>query len=247
MAGLPYVAKNISGPPKSKSGKIPYLERPDGSLLSDSSVIIETLTREHAVKLDSGLSSAERAQSILLQRLFEEELYFHLLYDRWFDPAGWQVTEPAYFKTLPWILRATVVPVIRRQLIGARIEAPRAPRREQHREHRPMRAHGAPRTGRASETYSRVVSGRSGCASTRARTASGPRAAASPSDARHGPSRASAQSVNGPALSSPPSNRAPSAPAEYGPGEADQERSEREKQTVEHRDGHSSDAYSGAR
>lgn len=119
MAGLPYVAKNISGPPKSKSGKIPYLERPDGSLLSDSSVIIETLTREHAVKLDSGLSSAERAQSILLQRLFEEELYFHLLYDRWFDPAGWQVTEPAYFKTLPWILRATVVPVIRRQLIGA--------------------------------------------------------------------------------------------------------------------------------
>lgn len=119
MAGLAYVAKDIKGPPKSKSGKIPYIERPDGSLLSDSSVIIETLTREHSVKLDDGLSSTEKAQGLLIQRLFEEELYFHMLYDRWFDPAGWQITEPAYFKSLPWILRTAVVPVIRRQLIGA--------------------------------------------------------------------------------------------------------------------------------
>ena len=119
MAKIPYEAKSINGPPKSKSGKMPYLERPDGSLLTDSSLIIETLTREHAVKLDEGLSPSERAQGILLQRLFEEDLYFQMLYDRWYDPAGWKLTEPAYFASLPWVARKLVVPVIRRQLIAA--------------------------------------------------------------------------------------------------------------------------------
>lgn len=119
MANLPYVAKSVTGPPKSKSGKIPYLERPDGSLLSDSSVIIETLSREHAVRLDDGLSKPERAQGLLLQRMFEEELYFHILYDRWYDPAGWQLTAPAYFGSLPWAVRTLVVPVVRRQLMTA--------------------------------------------------------------------------------------------------------------------------------
>lgn len=119
MAKIPYEAKSVTGPPKSKSGKIPYVERPDGSLLSDSSLIIETLTREHAVRLDEGLSVSEQSQATLLQRLFEEELYFHMLYDRWYDPAGWQLTEPAYFASLPWVVRKLVVPVVRRQLIAA--------------------------------------------------------------------------------------------------------------------------------
>ena len=119
MVNLPYEAKSVTGPPKSKSGKIPYLERPDGTLLSDSSLIIETLTGEHGVRLDEGLSATERAQGLLLQRLFEEELYFHLLYDRWYDPAGWQITAPAYFDGLPWFVRKVVVPVIRRQLMAA--------------------------------------------------------------------------------------------------------------------------------
>ena len=119
MAKIPYEAKSVTGPPKSKSGKMPYVERPDGSLLADSGLIIETLTREHAVKLDEGLSPSERAQGILLQRLFEEDLYFQLLYDRWYDPAGWKLTEPAYFASLPWVARKLVVPVVRRQLIAA--------------------------------------------------------------------------------------------------------------------------------
>lgn len=119
MANIPYVAKSVTGPPKSKSGKIPYVERPDGSLLSDSSLIIETLSREHSVKLDDGLSKVERAQGLLLQRMFEEELYFHILYDRWYDPEGWRITAPAYFDSLPWVVRTLVVPVIRRQLIAA--------------------------------------------------------------------------------------------------------------------------------
>lgn len=119
MAEIPYVPKSLSGPPKSSNGKMPYIERPDGSLLSDSSLIIETLTRERGVKLDDGLTPGERAQGTLLQRMFEEELYFHLLYDRWCSPVGWELTAPAYFGKLPWPVRRLVVPMIRRKVIAA--------------------------------------------------------------------------------------------------------------------------------
>src|SRR5687768_4913060 len=83
MAGLPYEAREIEGPPRSQSGKLPYIERPDGSLLWDSSVIIDTLTRERNVTLDAELSADQRAIGTLLQRTFEENLYFVAVYDRW--------------------------------------------------------------------------------------------------------------------------------------------------------------------
>jgi len=119
MAAIPYVAKSLSGPPKSSNGKMPYIERPGGGLLSDSSLIIETLTQERGVKLDDGLTSGEYAQGILLQRMFEEEIYFHIVYDRWHAPEGWALTAPAYFGSLPWAVRRLVVPMIRRRVIAA--------------------------------------------------------------------------------------------------------------------------------
>lgn len=116
MASLPYEARVIQGPPKSKSGKVPYVERSDGSMLADSSVIIDTLTREHGVQLDAGLTGTDHAIGTLLQRTLEEDLYFTVLYDRWVDDAGWSITAPAYFSKVPWLLRVLVLPFIRRQI-----------------------------------------------------------------------------------------------------------------------------------
>ena len=89
MAGLPYQARPIEGSPQSLSGKVPYIDRPDGSVLWDSSVIIDTLSRERGVDLDRGLSPTDRAIGTLLQRTFEEDLYFVVLYERWVDDANW--------------------------------------------------------------------------------------------------------------------------------------------------------------
>jgi glutathione S-transferase len=119
MAKIPYVAKSIEGPPKSQSGKVPYIERADGSLLWDSSRILETLSQEHGVDLDAGLTEQERAQGLLIKRLFEEELYFIALYTRWVDEQGWAITRPAYFDGMPWFVRTVIVPFVRRQIVGA--------------------------------------------------------------------------------------------------------------------------------
>jgi glutathione S-transferase len=116
MSGLPYEARAITSPPKSKTGKIPYIERPDGSVLSDSSIIIETLAREHGIDLDAALTPRQRAESVLLQRTFEEHLYFLVLYERWCDDAGWRVVSKDYFATIPAPVRIALTPIIRRQV-----------------------------------------------------------------------------------------------------------------------------------
>lgn len=119
MAGIAYEPRAIDGPPRSQSGKLPYVERPDGSLLSDSSAIIETLTRERDVALDGHLCARDRALGVLLQRTLEEDLYFLVLHERWVDDRNWPRTARDYFGHLPWALRTLIVPIVRRRIVAS--------------------------------------------------------------------------------------------------------------------------------
>jgi len=119
MAGLPYETRSLQGPPKSPTRKIPYIERPDGSVLCDSSTIIATLTREHDVALDRGLSAHDRAVGVLLQRTLEENLYFITLHERWVEDHNWPRTARDYFGDMPWAVRTLVVPFVRRKMIAS--------------------------------------------------------------------------------------------------------------------------------
>ncbi|MDH5671597.1 MAG: glutathione S-transferase family protein [Myxococcales bacterium] len=116
MAAVPYETRTITGPPKSKSGKMPYIERPDGSVMSDSTAIIETLSRERGIDLDAALSPEQRGMSVLLQRSLEEHLYFLMLHERWVDEGGWARCRADYFGTMPAPVRLLVVPFVRRQV-----------------------------------------------------------------------------------------------------------------------------------
>lgn len=121
MAGLAYECRVITGPPRSKSGKVPYVERPDRTLLADSSVIIDTLAREHDVKLDQHLSAKDRALGVLLQRTIEEDMYFLVLYERWVEDHNWARTARDYFAHMPWVVRNLVVPIVRRKVIASAV------------------------------------------------------------------------------------------------------------------------------
>lgn len=121
MAGLAYQTRAITGPPRSKSSKVPYIERPDGSLIYDSSVILETLGREHDVALDRHLSADDRALGLLLQRTLEENLYFLVLYERWVDNQNWARTARDYFGHFPWAIRKLIVPIVRRKIVAAAV------------------------------------------------------------------------------------------------------------------------------
>jgi glutathione S-transferase len=117
MAGIEYELELLKGPARSKTRKAPYLIRGDGSLLDDSSIIVDTLTREHGVTLDADRSPHERALMVLVQRTVESHLYFVGLLHRWRD--HWPQTREAYFGgIMPWPVRVVVGPIIRRQALA---------------------------------------------------------------------------------------------------------------------------------
>lgn len=113
MAGIPYETEVLKGPPRSKTRKAPYLIRRDGTLLDDSSIIVDALTQEYGVSLDARRSSHERALMVLVQRTVENHLYFVTILQRWRD--HWPATRDAYFgETIPRPLLAIVGYFIRR-------------------------------------------------------------------------------------------------------------------------------------
>jgi glutathione S-transferase len=106
IAELPYeiVIGELGKAPK---GKLPYIND-NGKVIGDSNLIIEYLKATYGDKLDRDLSPAERAVSLALCRLIDENLYWVLVYSRWGDPINWPKTKAAYFDELPAPLRLFV-------------------------------------------------------------------------------------------------------------------------------------------
>ena len=105
LAGLPYQVVAMRNPGQGPKGKLPFIEDDDGSFIADSSLIIEHLSRSRGIDLDAALGPVERAQALALQRLFEDHLYFVLVWSRWLDPEGWRSFGPALFHGIPPPLR----------------------------------------------------------------------------------------------------------------------------------------------
>lgn len=115
MAGLPFEIprfklQQLQGAPK---GKMPYIV--DGSrTVSDSSLVIDYLKASYGDPLDNWLTAEQRAVALAWQRLLEEHLYWAVLYTRWIEPQGWELTRPAFFAGLPAPLAWIVPPMARR-------------------------------------------------------------------------------------------------------------------------------------
>jgi len=94
MAGLPYVFDRAA-PPQSPKGKIPFIG--DGELrLGDSTFIRRHIEMRYRHDFDDGLSTAERAEAWVVERMLEDHLYFAILHMRWMDDANF-AKGPAHF------------------------------------------------------------------------------------------------------------------------------------------------------
>jgi glutathione S-transferase len=120
LAGLPYTAVTLKGRARSLTGKAPYVEI-DGKTLVDSGLIIDHLERTHGHRVDGRLTLAQRSESLALQRMLEEHLYWVMVYARWVDPDVRTETD-AYIKEItgiPGFLFPVVGPLIRRDIARA--------------------------------------------------------------------------------------------------------------------------------
>ena len=102
-------------PARDRKAKSPFVEV-DGALLGDSEHIIETLSERFGVDLDQGLNPADRAAGHAFRRLFEEHLYWILVYSRWLENEPFEVLNKAFFSKLPPVLRSIVPVVAKRSL-----------------------------------------------------------------------------------------------------------------------------------
>ena len=116
---LPY--KTISADPrKAPKGKCPFVEV-DGTTVADSSAILAYLEKRAEAPLDQGLDAAGRAQAHLLRRLFEESLYWPLLWSRWADDEGWTELRPHIEAVVPAVVRWFVPGMIRKNVVGSTV------------------------------------------------------------------------------------------------------------------------------
>ncbi|MDE2371374.1 MAG: glutathione S-transferase family protein [Burkholderiales bacterium] len=113
MAGLPYELDNHANPMRAPMGKLPTISD-DGTLVADSTLIVDHLKQRYGDPLDAALTPLERAQATAFQRLFEENLYWAVLHTRWMDDAGWAKTRPVFFGAMPPPLRWFVPALARR-------------------------------------------------------------------------------------------------------------------------------------
>ncbi|TCS35145.1 glutathione S-transferase [Paucimonas lemoignei] len=116
MEKIPYTCVALNSMPQSKTGKVPYILRNDGSTLADSNIIIATLANEHGIDLTYGVSSEEQARAHLILRTLEESLYFAGAWERWMHPESWPITRAGYFGALPAGIRNLIAGLVRRKM-----------------------------------------------------------------------------------------------------------------------------------
>ena len=117
MTGLPHELVNSGDVLKAPKRKLPYIED-KGTVVTDTTFIIEHLKRRHGDPLDATLSPQQRACGTAFQRLFEEDLYWALVHTRWATDAGWALTRAAFFGTMAAPLSWLVPGMARRGLLA---------------------------------------------------------------------------------------------------------------------------------
>lgn len=113
LAGVPMTPLEPSGPPKTRSGKLPALDAGDGVLIEGSDAIADWMRDARGIDLDQGLSPAQKALALMLRRTLEEHLYFVMVKERWAEDRGFRMIKPAYFGHLPPVIRDLVPMMIR--------------------------------------------------------------------------------------------------------------------------------------
>lgn len=117
MAGFEYRTA-VTDSRKAPKGKCPYIEH-QGAVIADSSAIVAYLEARAPRPLDVALTAEQKAISAAFQALFEEKLYFAIVWLRWMEPSGWEIYRPVLLSLaaelgVPRLIARMIVPSLRR-------------------------------------------------------------------------------------------------------------------------------------
>lgn len=115
MAALPYQLARHADVRKAPKKKLPFIDD-GGKVIADSGFILDYLKATYGDPLDQALTPFEQSQSLGMRRLFEEHLYWAVVYDRWIAPANWPTTRRAFFGFLPVAVRPVIATLVRSKM-----------------------------------------------------------------------------------------------------------------------------------
>jgi glutathione S-transferase len=87
LTGVPFTHQHLFDASAAPRGQLPYIID-DGEAIGDSDTIIEHLTRKYRLKIDDGLTAAQRDMNHLITRMLDN-LYWVMSYSRWKDERFW--------------------------------------------------------------------------------------------------------------------------------------------------------------
>ena len=115
LTGLAHESISAATPFGGPKKKAPWIEY-KGRKLADSTLIIDFLKREFGVDPDRHLDARQRAISVAIQRLVEENLYWCMVYDRWCRDVNWPILKGSVLGDIPAPVRAVLAPYARRSV-----------------------------------------------------------------------------------------------------------------------------------
>ena len=86
---------------KAPKGKLPFIEDEDGTIVGDSTLIIERLSRQRRIDMDEALDDRQKCVSFAFRRMLDEHFYWMGVYSRWIDEPGWSTIRPLFFAQSP--------------------------------------------------------------------------------------------------------------------------------------------------
>jgi len=109
---------NLRKAPKSK---FPFIND-DGEVIADSVFIIDHLRQKYNADLDAWLSDEQKAQSQLISKSLDENLYWCIVYSRWIKDDVWPQIRAQFFDGLPFPMNKIVAKLARsstrKQIMG---------------------------------------------------------------------------------------------------------------------------------
>lgn len=115
LAGLSY-AKKRTDVRKAPKKKLPYIRDESGTVIADSTLIRLYLEHNRGIDFDHGLSPAERGAAWMIEKFYEDHLYWIVMRERWLIEANFAKGPRRFFDPLPAPVRPIVIGLYLREL-----------------------------------------------------------------------------------------------------------------------------------
>jgi glutathione S-transferase len=97
---------------RAPKGKLPYIDD-GGVIIADSTLIRMHLERKYGIDFDAGLSAHDRGTAWAVEKMFEDHLYWVLVYWRWMKDGNFERGPAGFFQRAPALLRPLLKKMVR--------------------------------------------------------------------------------------------------------------------------------------